>query len=175
YFRTLRLFAFHRIDVFRPGKRSSTYFGRVVGNRLFDPRAKRAIALDELWNARRKPEHVLEHQNLSIAGNTGSDTDGRDRHRSRKLSRERFRDCFNHNRKRARLRNRDCVLLDPRPVGFIAPLRPARTDRVDPLRSQSDVSHNGDAALGEETDRLGHALSAFDLDRATTRLTPHAS
>jgi len=80
--------------VFRPGKCSGTYFGRVVGNRLFDTRAKRAIALDELWNARRKPEHVLEHQNLSIAGNAGSDTDGRDRHRSRKLSRERFRDCF---------------------------------------------------------------------------------
>ena len=93
--------------MFRPGKSARADFGGVVGDRPFNAGTERTVALDEFRNARRKAKHVLKHEYLTIARNTSADADGRDYHRSRELARQRFRDRFNDDRKRTRLRNRE--------------------------------------------------------------------
>src|SRR5262249_32975180 len=43
-----------------------------------DGGTKLAIALDEFRHPRGKPEHVLEHEDLAIAGDASANADGRD-------------------------------------------------------------------------------------------------
>ncbi len=42
--------------------------------------------------------------------------------------------------------------------------RAIAAERVDGLRCEADMGHDGDAALGEEGDGFRHGLSAFQLD-----------
>src|ERR1700732_4722901 len=69
----------HPVDVVGTGKGAGTDFLGIALDRPFDRGPELAEALDEFRHPRRQPEHVLEHQNLAVAGHAGADADGRDR------------------------------------------------------------------------------------------------
>jgi hypothetical protein len=54
------------------------------------------------------------------------------------------------------------------PSYLLAALGGEGSQCVDRLRRKSDVAHHGNAAFGEECDRLRHPHPAFELDRAAT-------
>ena len=61
-------------------ERARAHLRGIVGDRLLDARARVAVALDEFRHPRRQAEHVLQHQDLAVAGGACADADGRDRH-----------------------------------------------------------------------------------------------
>src|SRR5262249_16287409 len=67
----------------RAGEGAGANVGGVGCNRGLDGGPKLAIALDEFRRPRGEPEHVLEHEDLAIAGHASADADGRDFHASR--------------------------------------------------------------------------------------------
>jgi len=62
----------------RPGEGAGADVGRVGRHRGLDGGTEFAIALDEFRHPRREPEHVLEHEDLAVAGHAAADADGRD-------------------------------------------------------------------------------------------------
>jgi len=55
------------------GKGPRAHLGGIACNGGFDGRTEIAVALDEFWHARRKPEHVLQNENLAVAGDASAD------------------------------------------------------------------------------------------------------
>ena len=66
------------------------------------------------------------------------------------------------------------VALDRLPVLLIPALRLERAQRHHGLRGEADMAHDGNAALGEEMDGVGHPRSALELDGAAARLLQDA-
>src|ERR1700676_5692031 len=66
-----------RINVIRAREGARANLLRIAFDRLFDRGAELAEALDEFRHARRQPEHVLEHEDLAVAGGAGADADRR--------------------------------------------------------------------------------------------------
>ena len=54
-----------------------------------------------------------------------------------------------------------------------APLGLEAAEHIDELRRQPDMRHYRNAALRQEMDGVGHALAAFDLDRAAFGFLDH--
>src|SRR5580658_2750276 len=77
---TLR-FRLHRVDVLRSGEAARPHLLRIGTHGGLDRRSELAIALDEFRHPRRQSQHILQHQNLSVARGTSPDTDGWDRYR----------------------------------------------------------------------------------------------
>jgi hypothetical protein len=94
------------------------------------------------------------------------DADGRDCNLGRDPACERFSNRLQHDGKCARVGDGARVRFDRRPIVFVATLRAERAERVDRLRGQPDMAHDGRAALDQERNRLRHAAPAFELDGA---------
>src|SRR3974390_2800114 len=131
---------FHAVDGLGSRKGTRAHLGGVSLDRRLDHRTKIAVAAHELRRPRRQAQHVLEDQHLTVAGSTGSDTDGRNGNHLRDLTRERLGDGFDHDREGAGLRDRTGVILDRLPAAFLAPLGAERAERVDRLRWQTDMA-----------------------------------
>src|SRR5947209_1900922 len=140
----------HWINVLGTRKCAAANICRISGDRGFDRRPEIAITANEFRHAGREPEHVFEHEDLTVTGDTASDADGRYRAISGDAPRERLGHRLNDNRERPRLIHRTCIILDRPPMRFVAPLRAKRADRVDGLGRQPDMTHDGDAALDEK-------------------------
>src|SRR3977135_1182218 len=59
---------FERIDVLGCWEGARADFPGVFRHRLVDRRPEVGVALDEFGNPGREPQHVLEHQDLAVAG-----------------------------------------------------------------------------------------------------------
>src|SRR5262245_54298181 len=157
----------------RAGEGARADVSRVGCNRGLDGGTKLAIALDEFRHPRGEPEHVLEHQDLAIAGDASADADGRDFDGSRDAAGERLGYRLDHDRKGARLRDRPRIILDRSPIRLAATLSAERADGVDRLWREADMAHGRHAALDQKGDGLGHAAAALELDRSAAGLLHH--
>ena len=61
------------------GEGTGADVGGIGRHRALDGGAEFAVALDEFRHPRREHEHVLEHQDLAVAGRAAADPDGGDR------------------------------------------------------------------------------------------------
>lgn len=68
-----------------------------------------------------------------------------------------------HHAEAARLRHRDRIFDDRRPLGFIASLRLEAAKHMDRLWRQAHMGHHRHPAFGQEADRFRHAPSALEL------------
>src|SRR6516162_4992096 len=105
-----------------PGKGTGAHIRGIGLDRRFDGRAKLAVAFYELRHPRRKPEHVLEHQYLTVARDTPTDADGGNCNRGCDAPRERLGHRLDHHRKCTHLGDGASVILDGCPVRFLTPL-----------------------------------------------------
>src|SRR5919198_1091576 len=165
---TRRLFRLwtKRVDVLRGGKRAGANIGRVGCDCRLNGRTKLGVALHEFRYARGEAEHVLEHEDLAVAGHASTDADGRDFDRGRDAAGERLGHPLDHHPEGTRLRDRARVVLDRPPVVLAAALRAERADGVDGLRREPDMPHDRNAALDQKSDGFGHAATALELDRS---------
>src|SRR5580698_8697038 len=67
----------HPVDVVGTRKGAGADFLGIALDRPFDRGPELAEPLDEFRHPRRQPEHVLEHQNLTVAGHAGAEPLGR--------------------------------------------------------------------------------------------------
>ena len=79
-------------------------------------------------------------------------------------------DPLDHQRKRAGLGDGDPVGDNLAAFLLVVAARAVAAERVDRLRGEADMAHHRDAAPGEERDRLGHLLAAFELYRQAAGL-----
>src|SRR6516165_12154902 len=147
----------------RAGKGAGAHVGGVARDRGFDGRPEVAIAPDESRHPRRQPKHVLEHENLTIAGHASPDLDRRYWDRSRDPPGERFSHRLNDHGEGTRLADCARVVLGRPPMRLLTALRAKRADGVDRLRGEADMAHDRDATFDQESDGLGHTATAFEL------------
>ena len=81
---------FQRIDVVGAREGARADLAGIFRHGLADRGAEIGVALDEFRHPRGEPEHVLEHQDLAIAGDASADADGRDFDGSRDAASERL-------------------------------------------------------------------------------------
>src|SRR5438105_14673701 len=105
YLRALS-FRLERIDVGKPRKFAIAHLACVFLHRRLDAAGEFTILLHEFRHARRKTEHVLENEDLSVAGGRGTDADRRNRHLLRDALGQGFGDRFDHHRKGSRFGDR---------------------------------------------------------------------
>ena len=74
-------------------------------------------------------------------------------------------------RRPRRSRRRRAMILSRSRLVMAA--RAVAAERIDRLRRQPDMAHHRHAAPGQERDRLGHLLAAFELDRHAAGLGHH--
>src|ERR1700722_2430944 len=86
----------HPVDVVGARKGSGADFLGIALDRPFDRGPEFAEPLDEFRHPRRQPEHVLEHEDLAVAGHAGADADGGDRDLFGDAPPERLGDRFEH-------------------------------------------------------------------------------
>src|SRR5919109_2186869 len=86
------------VDVLRGGKRAGANIGRVGCDCRLNGRTKLGVALHEFRHARGEAEHVLEHEDLTVAGHASTDADGRDFDRGRDAAGEGVRPRPNNHR-----------------------------------------------------------------------------
>jgi len=158
----------HRIDVFGTGEGARPDFLRISLHRLLDGGSQIAEALDEFRYPRGKPEHILKHEDLAVAGRAGADADRGNCDLRRDAASQRLGDRFQHHRKRTSIRHGTRIGLDARPLALIAALGPARA--ADPCADKAiavQALHQGDeyqaAALLFAFARLGCAPEARAL------------
>src|SRR5262245_44814736 len=104
--RFLTVFSSHGIDMVGPREGARPHILGIVCNRLFNPRPQFPVAADEFGNPRRQAEHVLQHQDLAVAGDARANANGRDRDLLGDLAAERLGDGLDHDRERAGVRDR---------------------------------------------------------------------
>src|SRR5262249_2387228 len=85
------LLPLHPIDVVRARKGARAYVGRIARDRRLDRGSELAVAADEFRHTRRQAEHVLQHENLAVAGCARPDADGPDRQLAADPRRQRLR------------------------------------------------------------------------------------
>src|SRR5689334_9793738 len=88
----------HPISVLGARKRTRAHVLGIARDGGLDAGSEIAVALDEFGHSRREPEHVLEHQDLAIAGGARADADGRDRDLLGDTAPERLGHGLNHHR-----------------------------------------------------------------------------
>src|SRR5450756_1781362 len=66
----------HAIDMFRTRESAGAHVGGIALDRGLDHRAEIAVAANELRYPRRQPQHIFQHQYLTVAGRAGADPDG---------------------------------------------------------------------------------------------------
>src|SRR6202011_675899 len=104
--------------------------------RGFDRMSELSVAPHEFRHPGREPEHVLEHQDLAVAGNAAADADRWDRNGSGDAPGERLGNGLDDDREGSRIGNRAGVALDRPPMRLLASLRAKRADGVDGLRGE---------------------------------------
>src|SRR5256885_9371816 len=92
-----------RIDVLRRGKGAGANIGRVGCDRRLNGRTELGVALHEFRHARGEAKHVLEHEDLAVAGHASTDADGRDFNRGRDAAGGRLPPPPPHERESTRL------------------------------------------------------------------------
>src|SRR5258705_13145117 len=75
----------HAIDMFRARESAGANVLRIALNRGLDHRPEIAVAADEFRGPRRQPEHIFQHQHLTVAGGGGADAGGGNYNRPRNL------------------------------------------------------------------------------------------
>src|SRR5216683_4644266 len=68
----------HGIDMFGRRKGARAHVVRIGLDRFIDRRTEIAVTAHEFRRLRRQPQHVLEHENLPVAGRARADPDGGD-------------------------------------------------------------------------------------------------
>src|SRR6185436_7660822 len=93
----------HLVSVLRAWKCACAHLLGIACDGGLDTRPEIAVALDEFGHPRREAQHVLQHQDLAIAGRARADADGRDRDLLRDTSSELFVQRLHHHRESASL------------------------------------------------------------------------
>ena len=124
----------------------------VFARRGADLVAELAVALDEFRRELgEQAEHVVDHQDLPVAGRRAADADRRDRDRLGQFARDALGGALDDQRKRAGFGDRDAVAHDLVALGLGVAARAVAAERVDRLRRQPDMAHHRHAAPREET------------------------
>src|SRR5680860_1319394 len=91
--------------------------GRIGLDRAFDGAAELGIFLDEFWHARRKPKHILKHEDLPVTLRRGANADGGNGDLFGNPRREKLGQRLEDHRERAGLGDDLGILLELRPFG----------------------------------------------------------
>ena len=127
--------------------------------------------LTNFGTVRAQAEHVLEHEDLAVAGRRRADADGRHGNERRVISRASgSTTASTHHGEGSGRGHRLGIGADRLRRMRVAALHLEAADGVERLRRQADMAHDRDAALDQEADGLRHALAAFELHRAAAGL-----
>src|SRR5712692_604370 len=66
----------HGIDMLGTGKGAGANIGSIGGDRGFDGRAELTVAPHEFRHPWREPQHIFEHEDLTVTGEAAADADG---------------------------------------------------------------------------------------------------
>src|SRR5262245_4813435 len=98
-FRDFGVVVRHRVGMLGRRKSARADIAREGFDRGFDPVAYLRVFLDEFRHAGREAEHVLEHEDLSVAFGRCADTDGRNVDQLGDARGEKLRERFENDRK----------------------------------------------------------------------------
>ena len=117
---------------------------------------------------------VLPHEHLGVAGRSGADADGGDVERGGQVRRDLRRHDLHDDGEGTGVLQRLRVLQQAVRRLVATALHAVATQRVDRLRGQPDVGHDGDAGGDEGLDLRRDALAALELDRLRAALLHEA-
>jgi len=106
----------------------------------------------------------VHHEDLAVAVHAPADADRGDGERGRDLLRQRCRDAFQDDGKRARVLEDLGILEQPRGRGVILALHLVSPELVHGLRREADVRHDGDSRPGDPARHLGNLAAPLELD-----------
>lgn len=97
-------------DVLKRWKAALSHILCVCRDRCLGVASQRCITLDESWlEGTKQAQHVVDHQDLTVAGRRCTDTDCWDRHLLRDQPSKSFRYLFEHDSECASLGHRCCI------------------------------------------------------------------
>ena len=108
-------------------------------------------------------QHVIQHQHLGIAVRTRADADHRNPQGIADPGSERCRNTLQQQQIRARILQRQGIVMDPPGALLVTPLHPVTPQLVYRLGLQSEVRTHRNALTGEATHRLQLHGPSFQL------------
>lgn len=120
--------------------------------------------------ARIKPQHVVQHQHLSVGGVAAADADSGARHRRRHARRQRRGYLLEHDGEHPRLVQQLRVMEQFLRLALLFRAQAVAAELVDALRRQTEVPHDGYPRLHQMPDERQNLLAALQLHRVRPAL-----